>query len=103
LQGGLFKINAQIKNIGELAADNVSWSISLNGGSLLLNGANSGKIANISAGGETSISSKLILGFGKIRITITVKIPESSDNVNRGGFVLLFYIHVNPGGKQLPK
>jgi len=98
IKGGLLRINTVIKNDGELPATNVNWSIKIDGGLLLLNGGDSGKIANISAGGEASIGSKPILGFGKIRVTVTARITESSDTINRGGSVFLFYIHVNPGG-----
>jgi outer membrane protein assembly factor BamB len=91
LKGGLFKIKTSIKNTGTLAANNVQWSISLTGGAFI--GKNtSGTITSIAAGDEASISSKVILGFGKTVVKVTAMIPESSDTVEQNGTILLFFI-----------
>jgi len=71
ITGGLFKVKAIIKNTGTAAATNVSWSIKLNGGIILLGKETTGIAATIAAGGQVEISSKLILGFGKTTITVT--------------------------------
>jgi len=100
IKGGLFKVNTKIKNIGELPAENISWTIHLDGGTLILDGENSGVIDNIPAGGEVSISSKMIIGFGKTRVYVTAEIDDGpSDSRNQGAKVLLFYIKVNIGGE----
>jgi len=99
IKSGFFKVNTVIKNIGDLLAENVSWNITLNGGSLLLNGINSGVITSIPAGEEARINSKLIFGFGKTRVKVTAEIPGgSSDAREQGAKVLLFFIKVNIGG-----
>lgn len=99
IKGGFFNVYTVIKNNGDLVAENVTWNISLNGGSLILNGVNSGVISSIPADGEEKINSKLILGFGKTRVRVTAKIPGgSSDSREQGARVLLFYIKVNIGG-----
>jgi len=91
LKGGLFKIKTSIKNTGSLAANNVQWGISLTGGALF--GKNSsGTITSIAAGGESSISSKFIFGFGKTVVKVTAMVPESSDTVEQNGTILLFFI-----------
>ena len=99
IKGGLFKVNTVIKNIGDLPAENVSWNITLDNGSLLLNGENSGVIDSIPAGEESSISSSLILGFGKTRVNVAAEIKDGPSNTrNQGAKVYLFFIKVNFGG-----
>ena len=91
LTGGLFKIKTSIKNTGTIAASGVHWSIVLNGGAFI--GKNSsGTISSIAPGGDTAISSKFILGFGKTEVTVTATIPESSDTVVQNGTIFLFFI-----------
>lgn len=91
LKGGLFKIKTSIKNTGTVVANNVQWTISLTGGALI--GKNSGDtITSIAAGGESSISSKFIFGFGKTVVKVTAMVPESSDTVEQNGTILLFFI-----------
>jgi hypothetical protein len=97
IYGGLFKIKADIKNVGDLDAFDVNWSIELDGGAF--SGKKTmGSGLNILAGGSKTITSKLIFGFGPIVLTVDVWIPESSDKKEPSGFVLFFFITVNPGG-----
>ena len=96
MNGGLFNVNAQIENTGDLEAKNVNWKITLEGGALI--GKETTGVVNISAGENITITSNFILGFGPTILTVTADIPESSVTENRGGFVLLIYIHVNIGG-----
>jgi hypothetical protein len=96
IKGGLFRVSAQIKNIGGLEAVNVSWKIILEGGAFI--GKETTGVVNIPIGGNITINSNFIFGFGPTKLTITADIPESSDSESRGGFVLLIYTHVNIGG-----
>jgi hypothetical protein len=85
-----------IKNIGNAAAFNVSWSITVNGGIILIGTSSSGVILGpLGPGQEIMVrSSKFLLGFGKIEITfaawadnapmVTVKIA--------GRLLLYFFI-----------
>jgi len=73
IEGGLFKITASIKNTGIVEAEEINWKIALDGGFILL-------------------------GFGSTRVVMTVDIPEGSKERDQGGYVLLFFIKVNPGG-----
>jgi len=88
ITGGLFKVKAVVKNNGAVAATNVSWGIDLAGGIILLGKASSGTIPTIAAGGTATITSKLILGFGKTVITVTADTATKSQNAT----VLLIFI-----------
>jgi hypothetical protein len=92
ITGGLFKVNAVIKNTGGVDALAVNWSITLDGGFILAGKETSGKITGISTGGEVAISSDFILGFGKTVITVSAETAGSSDTVEQDAFVLLFFI-----------
>ena len=92
ISGGLFKVSAVIKNMGGADATMVNWSITLTGGFILSGKETSGRILNLPAGGEATVSSSLILGFGKTVITVSAEIAESSDTAERDAFVLLFFI-----------
>ena len=94
ITGGLFKVTAEIKNSGGVVATGVDWSITLDGGLLLLDGENLGRIASIPAGEEKTIISDLILGFGKTLITATAECTESSDTEEQEAFILLFFIKI---------
>jgi len=94
ISGGLFKINTVIRNIGGVDATRVNWSITLDGGVILLGKETSGSISSIPVGDEKTISSGLILGFGKTVITATAECNESSDTKEQEAFVLLFFIKV---------
>ena len=99
INGGLFRVSSTIRNPGVEAAEDVSWTITLDGGLILLGKETTGTGLSIPAGGEETVNSKLILGFGKTRVIVTAEIPDGgSDSKNQGATVLLFFIKVNPGG-----
>ncbi len=99
ITGGLFRVSSTIRNPGLGSADDVSWMIALDGGFILLGKETSGTGLNIPSGGEETVNSKLILGFGKTRVIVTAEIPDGdSDSKNQGASVILFFIKVNPGG-----
>jgi len=95
ITGGLFKINAIIKNDGIAEATDVDWSITLDGGFILLGKETTGTIVNIPAGDEVTISSGLIFGFGRTLITVTAECAEgSSDTKTIDAFVLLIFVKI---------
>ncbi len=94
--GGLFKVNAKIRNEGAVAATGVQWSINLVGGAFI--GKETSGTDDIPASGEITATSSLIIGFGATVVTVTAEIPEMSDTKELDGFVFLFFIKVNPGG-----
>jgi hypothetical protein len=88
--GGLFKVNAVIKNTGGAAATNISWSIKLTGGLIILGKESTGTIPTIAAGATADISSKLILGFGKTVVAVTAGTATESQNAT----VLFVFIKI---------
>jgi len=93
ITGKLFKVSTVIRNIGGVDATMISWSITLDGGVILLGKETTGNILSLSAGDETKISSGLIFGFGKTVITVTAECAEGSSDTNtRDAFVFLFFI-----------
>jgi hypothetical protein len=93
ISGGLFKVNAVIRNTGSVNATRVDWSITLNGGFILLGKKTTGRVITILAGEEVTITSNLILGFGNTMVTVTAEKPGvSSDLKEQEAFVLLIFI-----------
>ncbi len=91
----LFKVSAVIKNNGSADATGVDWSITFDGGLILMGKEISGRIILIPAGEEVIVSSKLILGFGKTMITVSAEKPGvSSDTKEQDAFVFLFFIKI---------
>lgn len=97
ISGGLFKVSAIIKNMGEVDATNISWSINLDGG-VWIGGKTADSLSYLAAGSEETVSSNFIIGFGKTVVTVSASIPESSATRSQGGRIYLFFIQVNPGG-----
>ncbi|HUS99347.1 MAG TPA: hypothetical protein VMY59_03410, partial [Candidatus Thermoplasmatota archaeon] len=75
-------------NNGASTATNVPWWINLSGGILLLGKTTKGTIPTIAAGNSVTISSGIIIGFGKTVITITADTATTSQNAT----VILFFI-----------
>jgi len=99
ISGGLFRVSIPLRNVGEADATDISWSINLEGGTILLGKESTGTIPNLPAGEVTTIRSDLIIGFGKTRVYVNVDEPRgSSDNRDQGATILLLYINVNAGG-----
>ena len=98
LKGGLFKVKSIIKNKGEAEATDIQWTITLDGGLILLGKESSGEIGYLDPGEEAEINSKIIFGLGKTVVRATADIPEHTDTRDQRATVVLFFINVNPGG-----
>ncbi len=98
VKGGLFKVNAVIKNLGTKEAADVNWSIILDGGLILLGKETTG-MGNILVDSEITVISKPIVGFGSAVVTVNATVSFGfSDIREQKAFVLLFFIMVKPGG-----
>jgi hypothetical protein len=96
MQGGILRVKTTIQNNGEVAANDVDWSIAINGGFLLLNGGATGIIDTIPAGSSQEIQSGLIFGLGQAIIQVHATTPEGiADQYQQGAQILLFFITIN--------
>jgi len=93
LTGGLFKVKTVVKNTGAIDITDVHWDISLIG-SVFIGKNTNGTLSNISAGGEQTITSKLILGLGRAVVKVTASYPYSSANKQQTVTLLLFFIKI---------
>jgi len=92
ISGG-FGVSAVIKNTGDGEATDVNWSITLEGGLIILGKETTGTTASIPAEDEASIKSGLIFGIGKPTITVTAECAEGpSAEGNATGLVILFFV-----------
>jgi hypothetical protein len=93
VSGGLFKIKTVIRNTGAIDITKVQWNITLSG-NVFIGKQTSGSWLSIAPGGERSISSDLIIGFGKTIITVSVSHLYSSVTLSQNATVLLFFIKI---------
>jgi hypothetical protein len=93
ITGGLFKISADINNIGDGEARDINWNIKLTTGLVIIGRESEGKITNISIDEEENIESKFIFGLGKTNIEIEANVKYGkSDNLTVNAFLLGCYI-----------
>jgi len=92
ISGSLFRVSAVIKNNGSADATSIDWSITLDGGLIILGKKTTERVIHIPTGGNITVSSKIIFGFGNTVITVTAETPESSDTKEQKAFILLFFI-----------
>ena len=81
---GGFGIKATVSNAGTIPAENVAWSIDLEGGLIILGKHAEGTIPTLAPGASTTISSGFVLGFGKT----TIKVNAGGAGKTASGFVL---------------
>ena len=95
ISGGLGKVCAEIKSVGEVSIENVVWNISVKGGILgRINVTTGGIIDEIEPGNsEIVCTDKFIFGLGKIEITVSAE-ADNADKVTKkvDGFVLLIFV-----------
>lgn len=93
---GLFKINAAIRNSGDRAASDIQWSISIEGGNILLGRNTTGVFQNIDINNKKTIISKLVFGIGfSTNITVSAICSEGSkDTYTVKANILFSHIHI---------
>lgn len=90
---GPIGVTATIKNIGDAEATNVKWTIAVTGGLLgRINKDKNNTEGTLAIGGEIKINSGIILGFGKIAISVTAECAEdSSDEESASGTQIIIF------------
>jgi hypothetical protein len=97
--GGFLRASGVIKNVGNGIANNVNWTLSLNGGLILIGKESTGFIESIPIDGEVSFKSNIIIGFGETEFLVTAEEPYGSiDDRKQGGKLLGIFVIVNFGG-----
>jgi hypothetical protein len=94
ISGGLFHINAVLTNTGTADAVGIECTIAVGGNGLVFLGREtSEKLSSLAVGQEKTISSGLILGFGKVGVTVTVQNAEAIPVMKKTtASLFLFYI-----------
>jgi len=91
LSGG-FGVSAVITNVGGAEGTNIPWSITLEGGLMLLGAEKSGEIASIAPEETVTISTGFILGLGGVDITVSA---GGTQKTSSGLVILPFVLGVN--------
>jgi hypothetical protein len=96
ITGGLFKIKADVTNEGVGDALDVEWNITVTPtlGLIFTGQETANTILRIPAGDSAIITSDVILGIGRVDITVTASTDTSTASETVTGFVLGFYINV---------
>jgi hypothetical protein len=98
-KSGFFGVTGSIINHGEAIANHVNYTITLDGGLILIGGESTGIIDSIDIGEEVTFKSNLIIGFGETDITVTANEPYgSNDDRKQGAKMWGIFIKVNIGG-----
>ena len=89
---GGFGVSAEIANIGTAEAVNVPWVITIDGGLMLLGSETEGTIDSIPAGESVTVTTGLVLGIGKVDISVTA---AGSNKMASGTVILPLVIGVS--------
>jgi len=93
--GRLFRVSADINNIGDGEAKNVEWSIKLTSGLIIIGKETSDTIESIMPGEDENIISKPIIGLGKTQIVFNANVQYGkSDTKTIDAFLFGIFILV---------
>jgi eukaryotic-like serine/threonine-protein kinase len=98
VSGGLFGVNALLRNVGNATLSNITWSISVMGGSVgFVNRTRTGVIPEVGSGRYKMVRLISVLGMGSVEITVTATLPDASFLKKvRQGYVLGSVVVVFP-------
>lgn len=92
IQGG-FGVTVNINNIGETNITDVEWTMTLNGGLVLIGKTKSGSVSTIEPNESTTFKDTPIFGFGKTTVQVNITCAEGvSFTKSTTGIVFLFFI-----------
>lgn len=99
IAGGFFKVSSIIENIGSADANDVNWSITVDGGIILTERITSGFISSMPMGEVTTVNTGFIFGFGSIVVTVSASVSNGlSDVKEQTGSVFLIFIKIKFSG-----
>ena len=94
--GGPLGLTAEITNIGTANATNVTYSMVLEGGFILMGENLTENIGTLEPGNTSAMFNIPIIGLGKVNITASVKADTVEKITKRGkGFILLIWFFLN--------
>jgi hypothetical protein len=94
--GGPLGVTAAITNVGTANATNVTYSMVLEGGFILLGENITENIGTLEPGNTSAMFNIPIIGLGKVNITASVKADNLEKITKRGkGFILLIWFFLN--------
>ena len=103
IRGGLLKISAEIKNNGDVVANDIQWNISIAAAFdkiaiILVGGETSGTIDTIEVGASQNAIGKPIIGIGEVDITVTARRGVEEVTKTAHGFLFLIFVVVTDSG-----
>jgi hypothetical protein len=92
--GGFGPLTIGLRNIGDDAVHNISWTINVTGGLLgRINSASFGTVQTLPLQTSTALSSKFLFGLGPITIVATARIIDVGKiRQTYSGFLFLFFV-----------
>ncbi|MBE3136381.1 MAG: hypothetical protein IMZ43_03170 [Thermoplasmata archaeon] len=95
---GKLGVSAVIQNKGNADASTITWSMLITGGIFkLIQKTITGEVSTLGVGNETTITSGIFVGFGKINIVVSVTCDEVEIPVEKdaNGTIFLVWVKIN--------
>ena len=90
---GGFGASATIKNVGDGDATDIDWTITLDGGLVILGKEKTGTITTLAPDASAEIKTGLVFGFGRVNITVAAESAEGAIvDGSASGLLLLFFL-----------
>ncbi len=93
LKGGFLSLSTTLTNNGTTPLTNITWTINLTGGFILIGPHANGTIAVLDPGNSTTITDRPIIGLGALSITVAATADDNTTAQKTGsGFALLIWV-----------
>jgi hypothetical protein len=88
------RITVDIKNTGTVDVNDIKWTITLEGGLIILGQESEGTIPSLKAGFIADFESKFILGFGKPTVTVKLEVEDLTFEETVQASVFFFFVKI---------